>query len=85
MVSMMFSGCSSAHRYANLSSTVIGCDPEIIAINHEPFIPIGAQNWQADCRGKRYICSYQSTTGVTCIEMINPFEIKSKKNEEIKK
>ena len=72
MVLMMFSGCSS-QRYANLSSVIIGCNTENIQIDHEPFIAIGGtQNWQAVCMGKRYSCSYQSTTGVNCIEMINP-------------
>ena len=74
MVLMMFSGCSSGQRYAKLSSTVIGCDPDTIAIDNEPFIATDTQTWRADCKGKRYTCSYQSTTGVNCIEMINPLK-----------
>jgi len=43
-------------------------------IEHETIITIsGMHNWEAVCKGKRYICSYKSTTGVNCAEMFIPF------------
>jgi len=74
IVCIIFAGCSNAQRYANLSSGVIGCLPDEMNIEHETIITIsGMHNWEAVCKGKRYICSYKSTTGVNCAEMFIPF------------
>lgn len=74
IVCIMLSGCSNARRYASLSSAVIGCNPDEIEIEHATLIAVGNRhNWEAVCKGKRYICSYQSAVGVNCVEMFIPF------------
>ena len=76
---MMLAGCTNTQKYANLSSGVIGCLPDEIEIEHESLIPIGGvSNWEASCKGKRYVCRYHSTTGVTCAPMYTPFLPKEK-------
>ena len=71
MVSMAFASCTSARISANLTSGAIGCRPGDIIIENETASVIGGlHNWEAICNGKRYICSYQVTTGVNCKEMI---------------
>ncbi len=74
MLCMMFAGCANARKYANLSSGVIGCNPDEIDIEHATLIAVGGvHSWEAICKGKRYVCRYQSTSGVQCVEKFIPF------------
>ena len=64
-------GCTSARVSRNLASGAIGCPPQEIAIFNETADPIGGMhNFEAMCRGKHFICSYQRTTGINCKEAI---------------
>ena len=75
IICILFTGCSNAQRYARLSSGIVGCHPDEIEIEHETLIPIGGvRNWEAVCKGKRYICAYKPATGVNCVEMVNPLK-----------
>jgi hypothetical protein len=75
VVVMAFVGCTSTRISQNLSSGVIGCKPEEIAILNETATAIGSMhNWEALCKGKHFICSYQPTTGVNCKEAIQSKE-----------
>lgn len=75
MACLMIAGCTSTRNYANLSAPVIGCHPDEIDIEQGTLIPIGGKhNWEAACKGKRYVCSYDSTAGVQCAEMFNPLK-----------
>jgi hypothetical protein len=71
MVVIAFVGCTSARVSRNLASGVIGCPPQEIEIFNETAEPIGGMhNFEAMCRGKHFICSYQRTTGINCKEPI---------------
>jgi len=71
---LMVSGCAVSEKYAGMSSTVIDCKADQIEIENAPLIGfLGTQSWEAICKGKRYICSHDPQTGVSCTEMINPF------------
>jgi len=71
---IMLMGCTSSEKFAKLSSGILNCPIDQIEIDSEPIISFwGTQSWEAICKGKRYICSDQSETGVSCTEMINPF------------
>jgi hypothetical protein len=75
VVVMAFVGCTSVRISQNLSSGVIGCKPEEIAIFNETATAMGSMhNWEALCKGKHFICSYQPTTGVNCKEAIQSKE-----------
>jgi Protein of unknown function (DUF1566) len=75
VVVMAFVGCTSARISQNLSSGVIGCKSDEIAIFNETATAIGSMhNWEALCKGKHFICSYQPTTGVNCKEAIQSKE-----------
>jgi hypothetical protein len=55
-------GCATLHDAgyrAQLSSGRIGCMPEEIATS-EPKAGIGGGNWVAECRGRRFVCSYET-------------------------
>jgi len=72
MIVVTIGGCTSPRISRNLSSGVIGCRPDDITIENETATAIGSMhNWEAICNGKRYICSYQPTTGVNCKEMVH--------------
>jgi len=70
LIAFLF-GCTSPRISRNLSSGVIGCRPDDITIENETATAIGSMhNWEAICNGKRYICSYQPTTGCNCKELV---------------
>ncbi|OPY90035.1 MAG: hypothetical protein A4E72_00859 [Syntrophus sp. PtaU1.Bin208] len=74
IVCLLLAGCARYEKYAKLSASVMDCKPEQIDIENEPLIPFwDEESWEAICKGKRYICSYDPQTGVSCTEMINPF------------
>lgn len=70
-VIILIAGCTNARISANLTSGVIGCSPEDITIEKETGEWItGLHAWEAVCNGKRYVCSYQNTTGINCKEKV---------------
>lgn len=71
IVAMAFSSCTSARISSELASGAIGCRPDEITILNETATLVGARhNFEAICRGKRFICSYQPTTGMNCTEAL---------------
>ena len=63
------SGCLTNPRISrSLASGVIGCHPSEIIIENETAAawPEALHNFDAICKGERYICSYQPTTGINC-------------------
>lgn len=71
IVSMFFASCTSARISSDLASGAIGCCPDEIKILNETASFVGARhNFEAICRGKRFICSYQPTTGINCKEAL---------------
>ena len=72
MVSMAFASCTSARISADLASGAIGCPPDQIIIVNETATLVGARhNFEAICKGKHFICSYQPTTGINCKEALH--------------
>jgi len=71
VVSMALFSCTSAKISSNLASGAIGCRPDEITILNETATFVGSMhNFEAICRGKRFICSYQPTTGINCKEAL---------------
>lgn len=70
VVTAVIGGCTSANISKNLSSGAIGCQPKDIEIIDETATATGLHNWVALCKNKRFICSYHSSTGVNCKELI---------------
>jgi hypothetical protein len=75
MAIMTLFGCTSATISKNLAAGAIGCPPNDIVIQNETATLIGSMhNFEAVCKGKRFICSYQPTTGINCKEKIQTKE-----------
>lgn len=68
MLTMGFAGCTSARISKSLSSGVIGCPTNEITIIDEKASVSGTHEWIAECRGKRYICSYVYGSNTNCRE-----------------
>lgn len=69
MTAIVFAGCTNPRFSADMSSGAIGCQPDDIIIENESSTLIaGLHTWEAVCNGRRYICSYQVSTGVNCKE-----------------
>jgi hypothetical protein len=67
------SGCAMTNPAISrsLSAGAIGCAPADITIENETATAVtGLHNWIAVCKDKRFVCSYQQTTGVNCKEAI---------------
>ena len=72
VVSMALFSCTSARISSDLASGAIGCRPDEITILNETASVIGARhNFEAICKGKHFICSYQPTTGINCKEALH--------------
>ena len=65
-------GCTNTRISQSLSSGEIGCPQDEITITNETASgPMGRlHNWEAECRGKHFVCSYEQTTGVNCKETL---------------
>jgi len=71
-VSTALCGCITSERVSkNFASGVIGCSPGEITIVNETATFDGMHNFEAICKGKRFVCSYQATTGINCKEALN--------------
>jgi hypothetical protein len=64
----LIAGCTSARVSKNLASGQIGCPPDQILIENETATFDGSHNFEAVCKGKRFICHYHQTSGVDCKE-----------------
>lgn len=66
----MCAGCTSARISRSLTSGAIGCPQNEIEITNETASGVMGRlhNWEAQCRGKNFVCSYDQTTGVNCKE-----------------
>ena len=71
VVSISLFSCTSAKISSELASGVIGCSPgEITILNETATWPEGMHNFEAICKGKRFICTYQATAGINCKEAL---------------
>jgi hypothetical protein len=71
VVSMALFSCTSARISSELASGAIGCRPdEITIVNETASFSGGRHNFEAICKGKHFICSYHSSTGMNCKETI---------------
>lgn len=64
--------CTNARISQGFTSGAIGCPRDEITISNETTDgPMGTMHaWEADCRGKHFVCSYQETAGVNCKEAL---------------
>ncbi len=71
-VAVLLGGCTNTRISRSFSSGQIGCPPDEITITNETATgPMGRlHNWEAECRGKHYICSYEQTAGAHCKEAL---------------
>lgn len=67
---VVLAGCTSARISRDLSSGVIGCPANDINIIDEDATMSGTHTWIAECNGKKHACSYHTTTGANCKEMV---------------
>ena len=72
MVGVLVTGCTNARISRSFSAGQIGCpDSEIAITNETASGPMGRlHNWEAECRGKHFICSYEETAGAHCKEAL---------------
>ncbi|MGZ8152351.1 MAG: hypothetical protein ACXW0Q_05705 [Methylovulum sp.] len=64
-------GCTSASVSSSLSSGVVGCPSDKIKITDETASIRGTHEWVAECKGKKYICSYVYGSNTNCTEAKN--------------
>jgi hypothetical protein len=65
-------GCTNARISQGFTSGAVGCPKDEITIYNETATgPMGSMHaWEAECRGKHFICSYHETSGVNCREAL---------------
>ena len=51
------------------SLNVAGCDEEDVKISNDSVELNGEQNWDAECNGKKYECSYLPESDMGCYEV----------------
>ncbi len=66
-MAVMVAGCTSPRISSTLSSGIIGCPSDEIKISDEKAFG-SVHEWVAECRGKRYICSYTYGSNTNCKE-----------------
>ncbi len=73
LVSLIFglSGCITNPKLSKqFTSSNIGCEVKDIEIYNETAEFNGMHTWTAVCKGKKYLCTYQSTAGSKCKELM---------------
>lgn len=70
MAVMLVSGCTSSSVSRSLSSGVVGCPSERIKITNETASVSGTHEWEAECSGKKYVCSYVYGSNTNCKEIV---------------
>ena len=65
-------GCTNARISKGFTSGAVGCPGDEITIYNETASgPMGSMHaWEAECRGKHFVCSYHETSGVHCSEAL---------------
>jgi hypothetical protein len=65
-------GCTNARISQGFTSGAVGCPKDEIMIYNETATgPMGGMHaWEAECRGKHFVCSYHETSGVNCSEAL---------------
>lgn len=65
-------GCTNARISQGFTSGAVGCPRDEITIYNETASgPMGSMHaWEAECRGKHFVCSYHETSGVNCSEAL---------------
>ncbi|WP_395684453.1 hypothetical protein [Dokdonella sp.] len=68
----LVAGCTNARISRGFTSGAIGCTSDEITIYNETATgPMGSMHaWEAECRGKHFVCSYHETSGVHCTEAL---------------
>ncbi len=69
-VVVIAASCTNARISRGFTSGAIGCTSDEITIYNETATgPMGSMHaWEAECRGKHFVCSYHETSGVHCTE-----------------
>lgn len=70
IAALMLAGCTSARISRSMSSGVIGCPTDQIEIVDEKASLSGTHEWIAECKGKRYVCSFVAGSNTNCKEMV---------------
>ena len=68
--SMLTACITNPNISKDLASSQIGCSPKDIKITDETARMGGIHNWNAECKGQKFICSYNTTAGTKCIKPI---------------
>jgi hypothetical protein len=69
---LLFAACSpSVQRLSALSAGSMGCPQDEVEISHEQKVNSYTSSWQADCRGRSFVCSITGSQ-TTCSPMLAP-------------
>ncbi|RYD15768.1 MAG: hypothetical protein EOP90_07425 [Lysobacteraceae bacterium] len=71
-IAALSAGCTNARISQGFTSGAVGCPRgEITIYNETASGPMGSMHaWEAECRGKHFVCSYHETSGVRCSEAL---------------
>ena len=72
ITTILLTGCTSSRISRNLSAGVVGCPAKQIKITNESASIDGFHEFNAECEGHKYLCSYHSTAGINCSELKQP-------------
>lgn len=71
IVAITFSGCVTNPKISKqFTSGETGCLEKDITITNETASANGMHNWVAECKGKKYVCTYHYGDGAKCTEMV---------------
>lgn len=71
VVSLLTTGCVTNPEISKqFTSGQTGCLEKDITITNETASANGMHNWVAECKGKKYVCSYHYGDGAKCTEMV---------------
>lgn len=57
-----------------LSAGSIGCPQNEVLVSHEQEVNSFTTSWQADCRGRSFVCSISGKHQISCSPMLPPVE-----------
>ncbi len=72
VATILLTGCTSARISRNLSAGVVGCPARYVKITNERASFGGFHEFNAECNGRNYFCSYHHTSGINCSELKQP-------------
>lgn len=72
LLAAISASCTNARISQGFTSGAVGCPRDEITIYNETASgPMGSMHaWEAECRGKHFVCSYHETAGVNCTEAL---------------